>query len=58
MGLGAGLLCYAAVLLRSKIAIDDSLDVFAVHGFGGIWGAIATGIFTVSAFTGGFEFLI
>ena len=58
VGLGAGLLCYAAVLLRPKIAIDDSLDVFAVHGVGGIWGAIATGIFTVSAFTGGIEGLI
>ncbi len=52
IGLGAGVFCYAAVLIRPKIAVDDSLDVFAVHGVGGIWGALATGIFTVSAFAG------
>ena len=52
IGFGAGVLCYAAVLLRPKLGIDDSLDVFAVHGIGGIWGALATGIFTVEAFAG------
>ena len=52
IGLGAGVFCYAAVLIRPKLGIDDSLDVFAVHGIGGIWGALATGIFTVSAFAG------
>lgn len=52
VGLGAGVFCYAAVLLRPKMGFDDSLDVFAVHGIGGIWGALATGIFTVSAFAG------
>ncbi len=52
IGIGAGLLCYSAVLLRPRLGIDDSLDVFAVHGIGGIWGAIATGIFTVEAFAG------
>ena len=52
IGLGAGVFCYIAVLLRPKLGIDDSLDVFAVHGIGGIWGALATGIFTVSAFAG------
>lgn len=52
IGFGAGVLCYAAVLIRPKIGLDDSLDVFAVHGIGGMWGAIATGIFTVSAFAG------
>lgn len=51
VGLGAGVFCYAAVLLRPKMGFDDSLDVFAVHGIGGIWGALATGVFTVSAFT-------
>ncbi len=52
VGLGAGIFCYAAVLLRPKMGFDDSLDVFAVHGVGGIWGALATGVFTVSAFAG------
>lgn len=52
IGFGAGIFCYAAVLIRPKIGLDDSLDVFAVHGIGGIWGAVATGIFTVSAFAG------
>jgi Amt family ammonium transporter len=52
VGLGAGLLCYGAVLLRPRLKLDDSLDVFAVHGVGGIWGALAAGIFTVGAFVG------
>ena len=52
IGLGAGVFCYLAVLIRPKLGIDDALDVFAVHGIGGIWGALATGIFTVSAFAG------
>jgi Amt family ammonium transporter len=52
IGLGAGLLCYGAVLLRPRLKLDDSLDVFAVHGVGGIWGALATGIFTVGAYVG------
>ncbi|SVB20313.1 uncharacterized protein METZ01_LOCUS173167, partial [marine metagenome] len=41
-----------------KTGMDDALDVFAVHGIGGIWGALATGIFTVSAISGGTEGLI
>jgi len=52
IGLGAGVLCYAAVQLRPKVGLDDALDVFAVHGIGGIWGAIATGIFAVGAIGG------
>ena len=57
IGFGAGVFCYAAVLIRPKLKIDDSLDVFAVHGIGGIWGALATGIFTVGglAALAGFE---
>ncbi len=40
---------YGMVLLKIKRGVDDSLDVFACHGLGGIWGALATGIFaTVS----------
>jgi Amt family ammonium transporter len=43
-GLG-GAICYGGVLLKSRLAYDDSLDVVAIHGLGGTWGAIATGLF-------------
>ena len=43
-GLG-GALCYGGVLLKSRLGYDDSLDVVAIHGLGGTWGAIATGLF-------------
>ena len=36
-------------LLKKIIKIDDALDVFAVHGIGGIWGALATGLFATTA---------
>ncbi len=52
IGAGAGLLCYIAVYLRTKVAVDDALEVFAVHGVGGIWGAFATGIFAAAAIGG------
>ena len=52
VGFGAGVFCYLAVWLRTKIRLDDALEVFAVHGVGGIWGAIATGIFAVAAIGG------
>ncbi len=45
VGFGAGALCYVAVQMRHLLKIDDALEVFAVHGIGGIWGAIATAIF-------------
>ena len=45
IGIGAAGVCYYFMLWRMKRRIDDSLDVFAVHGIGGIWGALATGIF-------------
>jgi len=47
IGFGAGILTYIAVLYRHKFGFDDALEVFAVHGIGGIWGALATAIFAV-----------
>ena len=41
--------CYMAILAKGKLGYDDSLDVFGVHGVGGTWGAIATGIFASKA---------
>ncbi len=53
IGIGAGLLCYmAVVLLKPALGYDDSLDVFGVHGVGGIWGSIATGLFASSNIPG------
>ena len=49
IGLVAGGLCYSATLLRERIHVDDALDVFAVHGVGGMFGAIATGVFATTA---------
>ena len=46
VGVGAAVFCYAAVtLLKPALSYDDSLDVFGVHGIGGAWGALATGLF-------------
>ena len=52
IGLGAGIICFFAVEAMHSTGLDDALDVFAVHGIGGIWGALATGIFTVNAIAG------
>jgi len=52
LGLAAGAVCFAATLLRDRLAIDDSLDVFAVHGVGGILGAVGVGVFAVAAIGG------
>jgi Amt family ammonium transporter len=48
----AGLLCYGALLFRVRRGLDESLDAWAVHGMGGFWGAIATGIFATAAIGG------
>ena len=52
IGFGAGLICYYAVELIHKTKLDDALDVFAVHGVGGLWGCIATGIFAIESIAG------
>jgi Amt family ammonium transporter len=49
IGIGGGVLCFAACNLKSKFGYDDSLDVVGVHGVGGTWGAIATGLFASKA---------
>ena len=54
IGVGAGLFCYLAVRLRARTSLDDSLDVVGVHGIGGTWGALATGLFAAGAI-GGFD---
>jgi Amt family ammonium transporter len=52
MGLSAGLVCYGGVMMKHRFGYDDSLDAFGVHGIGGAWGAIATGIFATVGATG------
>jgi Amt family ammonium transporter len=49
IGLVVGGLCYSATLLRERLRIDDALDVFAVHGVGGMFGAVMTGVFATTA---------
>src|SRR6478672_5855482 len=58
IGLTAGGLCYSATLLRERIKVDDALDVFAVHGVGGVFGALATGVLATSAIQPAFSGLI
>jgi Amt family ammonium transporter len=45
IGLGAGVICFGAIELLRKLKIDDALAVWGVHGMGGTWGALATGLF-------------
>ena len=45
IGLVAGILCFSAPMLLGKLKVDDSLAVWGVHGVGGTWGALATGLF-------------
>jgi Amt family ammonium transporter len=49
IGAVAGAICYFAVMMKSRFGYDDSLDVVGVHGVGGTWGALATGLFASSA---------
>ncbi len=52
IGAVAGVMCYFIMLWRQGRGIDESLDAWAVHGMGGLWGAIATGIFASAAVNG------
>ena len=45
IGAGAGALCFGAIELLRKLKVDDALAVWGVHGIGGTWGALATGLF-------------
>ena len=49
IGAVAGALCYGAVRMKPQFGYDDSLDVVGVHGVGGTWGALATGLFASKA---------
>jgi Amt family ammonium transporter len=50
IGILVALFCYiAVVLIKTKLGYDDSLDAFGVHGVGGIWGTLATGLFAEKA---------
>ena len=50
IGVGAAVVCYLGVnVLKARLGYDDSLDVFGVHGLGGTWGALATGIFATKS---------
>jgi Amt family ammonium transporter len=49
IGVGAGVFCYAACIMKVRLGYDDSLDVVGVHGVGGTWGALATGLFASTA---------
>ena len=53
LGLAGGLICYVAVdFVKFRLRIDDSLDVMAVHGVGGITGTLLTGFLATAAFGG------
>lgn len=52
IGFMAGAICYFAVVLKHKLRYDDALDAFGIHGIGGMWGALATGLFASKAITG------
>ncbi len=52
LGLISGIVTYYAVYFKSKVNLDDALDVFAVHGIGGIIGLIGTGVFASEAVGG------
>ncbi len=52
IGVGVSVISWFCIDLRRKRGLDDALDVWAVHGMGGLWGALATGIFASIGATG------
>nr|WP_319375276.1 ammonium transporter [uncultured Methanoregula sp.] len=52
IGAVGGIFCYGIMLWRIRKGLDESLDAWAIHGMGGLWGALATGIFAVAAVNG------
>lgn len=52
IGFIGGFVCYGGVLLKNKLGYDDALDVVGIHGLGGTWGALATGLFASAAING------
>jgi ammonium transporter, Amt family len=59
IGIGAGIFCYLGVVkLKPAFGYDDSLDVFGVHGIGGTWGALATGLFATASIPGSSDGLL
>jgi len=52
IGIAAGFVCYWAVHLKNKIGWDDALDVWGVHGIGGVLGTILLGVFAMSSING------
>ena len=52
IGSGAGIVCYLGVMMKAKLKYDDSLDAFGVHGVGGTFGAIITGVLATVGATG------
>jgi len=49
IGIMVSLLCYTAIQVKVKLGYDDSLDAFGVHGIGGTWGALATGLWALKS---------
>jgi Amt family ammonium transporter len=49
IGFVGGIVCYGGVILKRKLGYDDALDVVGIHGVGGSWGALATGVFATLA---------
>ena len=52
IGIAAGAVCYLAVQLKNKMKWDDALDVWGVHGIGGVLGSILLGVFASKAING------